>query len=213
MAAAGGRGRRPRERLESYATRPWSESRVTRGAERCEVWLRGNTRPVAGLAAALAVAAAALLATVMAGGLPRWLGWPTALAALAALAGVVALGRAAGRPRLCRAGDTLEIRLSPSGAQRVPLAAVECVFRGTEPLAAGAADPPPRFRVGTLVVRFAERATEWRSRPTFRPWGNWDDGHAVIDGRWCEPLSRGTVERIASALVHAKRELPAEGGE
>ena len=181
------------------------------GDERCEVWLRGNTRPVAGLAAALAMVAAALVATVLGGGLPRWLGWPLAAAALAALAGLVAVGRAAGRPRLRRVGDQIEIRLSPTAVQRVPLGVVECVFRGTEPLATGAADAGPRFRVGTLVVRFAERATEWRSRPSFGPWGNWDDGHAVIDGRWCEPLTRETVERIAAALVQAKRNLPAEG--
>ena len=60
-------------------------------------------------------------------------------------------------------------------------------------------------RIGTLVVRFAERAVEWKARPAFRPWGTWDDGHVVIDGRWCEPLSRETVERIAAALLEAKR--------
>jgi hypothetical protein len=199
--------------MESYATRPGSESRVTRRAtEQREVWLRGNTRPVAGLATVIGIVAAAILPPVIAAGSPRWLVWAILGGAGAASAGLVAIGRAAARPRLIRAGEHLEIRLSPTAVERVPLDVVECVFRGTEPLSEGSGDAPPRFRVGTLVVRFAERAAAWRKRPTFGPWGTWDDGHAVIDGRWCEPLSRPTVERIAAALVEAKRQLTAERG-
>ena len=183
---------------------------MTRGHEHREVWLRGNTRPVAGLATLVGIAAAAILTPVVAAGAPGWLVWSILGGSVAAVAGLAAIGRAAARPRLSRAGDHLEIRLSPTAVERVPLDVVECVFRGTEPLAEGSGDAPPRFRVGTLVVRFAERAAEWRSRPAFRAWGSWDDGHAVIDGRWCEPLSRATVERIAAALVEAKRQLTAE---
>lgn len=184
---------------------------MTRGDDQREVWLRGNTRPVVGLAAAVALAAAALLAVAVGAGLPLWLVWLSAGGAGAACGTLVAIGWVAARPRLIRTGDQLEIRLAPLAIQRVPLEVVECVFRGTEPVGPGADHAEPRFRVGTLVIRFAERAVEWRSRPTFRAWGSWDDGHAVIDGRWCEPLSRPTVERIAAALVEAKQHLQTEG--
>ena len=174
-------------------------------SERREVWLRANVRPVAGLTVIVGLAAGAgALVSSLAGAAP-WLVWAVAGGGVGAVAVLAALGSVAGRSRLARVGDSLEVRLSPAAVERVPLAAVECIFRGTEPLAASG-DEQPRFRVGTLVVRFAERAAEWRTRPTFRPWGSWNDGHAVIDGRWCEPLSRETVERIAAALLEAKRQ-------
>ena len=174
-------------------------------SEQREVWLRANVRPVAGLAivVGLVAGAAALIASLT--GAAPWLVWAVATGGGGAVATLAALGRVAARPRLARAGDALEVRLAPAVVERVPLAVVECIFRGTEPLAGGG-DEQPRFRVGTLVVRFAERAAEWRSRPTFRPWGSWTDGHAVIDGRWCEPLSREKVQAIAAALLEAKRD-------
>lgn len=174
-------------------------------ALRREVWLRGNVRPALGLAAIVAVAAGvALTGCAAAGfGVAAWLVGAVAVVAVAAAA---LLARAAAMPRLSRIGDHLEIRLAPGPVERVPLAVVECLFRGSEPLPdPGDDEAGARFRVGTLVVRFAERATEWTQRPTFRPWGTWNDGHAVIDGRWCEPLSRETVERIAADLLAAKR--------
>jgi len=167
---------------------------------------------VAGLAIATAVAAAAALALIPLVGWPGWFVWAVASLAAAAAAALAAIGWAAARPRLTLAGDRLEIRLHPLATERVPLDVVECVFRGTEPLAGGPADAEPAFRVGTLVVRFAERAAEWRSRETFRPWGTWSDGHAVIDGRWCEPLSGAAIERVAAGLIEAKRRLADGGG-
>lgn len=112
------------------------------------------------------------------------------------------------QPRLARVGSAIEVRLAPGQVERVPLEIVECIFRGSDPvLRLGDSASNPRYRVGTVVVRLAERATQWHGRPTFRQWGTWDDGHVVIDGRWCEPLTRETVQRIASRLLEAKREV------
>ena len=178
-------------------------------AERREVWLRGNVRPVAGLAVITIIIAAAAALGFAAAGL-GWAAWLAGGSAAAVLAAAAVVAGAAAAPRLACAGDRLEIRLAPGRLERVPLEVVECVFRGSELLReSGGDEASPRLRVGTLVVRFAERATEWKARPAFRPWGTWDDGHAVIDGRWCEPLSRETVQRIAAALVEAKREAVA----
>jgi len=182
---------------------------VKRGGDHREVWLRGNLRPVLALAAAAVALAAVGLGSLVLAGAPAW-----GLAAVAGVAGVVlgavaAVAAVAANPRLSRDGESLVLCLSPGRIERVPLEVVECIFRGTEPLgaAAGAAADEPRGRVGTLVVRFAERDGRWHERTTFHPWGTWADGHAVIDGRWCEPLTRETIERVAADLLAAKREV------
>ena len=60
-------------------------------------------------------------------------------------------------------------------------------------------------RVGTLVMRVAERAADWQARPTFVPWGTWSDGAIVFDGRWCAPLSVELARQLSGKLVAAKR--------
>jgi len=211
-AGSGGGPGRPTGRelaAESYASRQESESGIMEAAQRREVWLRGNIRPVAGLAVITAVAGAGAAAGAAAAGL-GWAVWLVGGSVAAILAAAAAVAQAAAAPRLARDGDRLEVRLAPGRVERVPLEVVECVFRGSELLPEHAPDEAsPRFRVGTLVIRFAERASAWKSRPAFRPWGTWDNGHAVIDGRWCEPLSRETVQRIAADLLAAKRAVSA----
>ncbi len=181
-----------------------SESGVGRtGGAPAEVWLRANHRPVLGLVigAGIALAVVGFLLAAVAPG--------PAVAVVTGLVavGLIALAAVALRPRLTRRGDRLEVRLTPLGVERVPLELVECLFRGSEPLpAAGDEHAPPQYRVGTLVVRLAERAEAWRRRPTLRPWGGWEDGHITIDGRWCEPLTRERVGQIAERLIAAKRQ-------
>ena len=173
-------------------------------ARRTEVWLRGNLRPTVGVAAVAACLAAVVALAVALTGAPLW----TALVAAVVLGAVaVPFAVVAGRPRLARRGDELLVHLSPFVVRRVPLEVVECVFHGSQPLesAATAAAGPP-LRVGTLVLRLAERAVEWRERPTFTPWGTWQDGHIICDGRWCEPLTVEVARGVGSRLFEAKRE-------
>lgn len=184
-----------------------------------EVWVRGNVRPVLA-GGVVAVGGAALAAGVaVASGAPPAVAWSlVAVAGIAALL-AAALARAAAGLRVGRRGDALIVRLSPARIETVPLAVVECVFPGSRPLDgtvpehaeddAVTAGPPPTRRVGTLVIRFAERAAEWRERPTFAPWGTWHDGHAIVDGRWCEPLSAVVARRIGDRLLEAKRQASA----
>ena len=169
------------------------------------MWLRGNIRPVLG---------GAVLAAVIVAGL-AWLAlWPAAGSGLRILCGGLAAGVAAlvtlfvwvaAQPRLARRGDRLAVRLAPFTVHEVPLEVVECVFHGSQPL--DATPGVPSLRVGTIVVRLAERATEWRERPSFSPWGSWVDGHIVCDGRWCEPLSVDRARAISASLLEAKREV------
>lgn len=199
------------------------DSAGTRGKPRpgdAEIWLRGNVRPVLAVGATVCGGLAAALVAVATTAGPGAV-WPLAGALAAGLAVVAALLGVAAGPRLGRRGPVLLVRLSPWTTAEVPLAVVECVFPGSQPLAGpvlrevhaagnGAAEGAgPSRRVGTLVIRFAERAREWRERPTFAPWGTWHDGHAIIDGRWCEPLSAELARTISQRLLEAKREASA----
>ncbi|MCX7432139.1 MAG: hypothetical protein NTY17_14240 [Planctomycetia bacterium] len=126
----------------------------------------------------------------------------------AGLVGVLAY--AAARPRLERVGGCLRVRLSPTAVEDVPLDAVECFFQGSNPIdRSGELTCGDRaaFRVNTLVMRLAERAADFSKRATFTPWGTWDDGYVVFDGRWCEPLSTDLARRLSRQLVEAKRTL------
>jgi hypothetical protein len=175
-----------------------------------EIWLRGNLRPVATLAAvALAVLGGLGMAVALTDSSPlvRWL---VVIGGGLAAASIVGLAVVAARPRLERVGDALRIRLSPTAVQEVPLAAVECFFPGSQPLAR---DGTPTcgdhaaFRVNTLVMRLAERAADYQQRATFTPWGTWDDGYVVFDGRWCEPLSAELSRQLSRQLLDARRLL------
>lgn len=176
-----------------------------------EVWLRGNIRVAGVLAGVVALLdAGALGAVLMAlrGGekSPGW--WVFVAVAAAAASGLMLLAWASSQPRLVRRGDSLLVRVSPLVRQEVPLEVIECFFPGSNPLDA---DGSPTcgeraaFRVGTLVIRLAERAVEYRSGVTFAPWADWNDSYIVLDGRWCEPLSPELVKSLSSRLVAAKR--------
>lgn len=173
-----------------------------------EVWLRSNLRPasllvaVAGLAGT-ALAVLAVWPATAAVARPLALGYAVVAAPLLALLAV-----AAAQPRLCRRGDVLRVRLAPLVAHDVPLEFVECFFMGSHLLPdPDGRDDRPAQRVGTLVMRIAERAASWQARPTFMPWGTWVEGAVVFDGRWCEPLSVDLARRLSGRLVEARREV------
>jgi hypothetical protein len=180
---------------------------------RAEIWVWGNPRPVICLAIAgllLAAALAAALVTVGGAMLPsRGVAVGSAAAVMIvalAAAGLLLFGGL--QPRLARRGGALVVRLQPLVAHEVPLEVVECVFPGSQPLPPRSHEPDadPDRRVGTIVIRLAERATAWRQRPTFSPWGTWEDGHIIIDGRWCQRLSPEFARGLGGRLVEAKRE-------
>ena len=179
-----------------------------------EIWLRGNLRPVAWLAALASVVAGGLIvaASLQASSLPYFL-LATAPFCGAAAGIVGTLASAAARPRLERVDDCLRVRLSPTTVEEVPLEAVECFFQGSNPIARSG-EPTcgdhAAFRVNTLVMRLAERFADYSKRPTFTPWGTWDDGYVVFDGRWCEPLSADLAKQLSRRLIDAKRSLSEE---
>jgi len=177
-----------------------------------EIWLRGNVRPAALLVAA-ALAAGTALAVLAILPATAAIARPAAIAyALVAGPLVAGLALAAVQPRLTRRGSVLSVRLAPLVAHDVPLEFVECFFMGSHVLPGiDGRDDLPGQRVGTLVMRIAERARAWQARPTFAPWGTWAEGAVVFDGRWCEPLSVELARRLSSRLVEAKREAAGHG--
>lgn len=187
-----------------------------------EVWLRGNLRvaTVLGAVALLldAVAMACVLVAVLHGG-PSAPWWGAAAISGVAAGAAFLLAWAAARPRLEREGTSLVVRVSPLVQETVPLDIVECFFPGSNAIDAEGAPTggeDAAFRVGTLVIRLAERALDHRERETFRPWVTWDDGSIVLDGRWCEPLTPALARELGARLVAAKRSMrdatPAGGG-
>jgi hypothetical protein len=183
-------------------------------AGRCDTWLRGNVRPGLGLVLLAAAAAGIGLAVAGALGAPRRLLIAVGGAGATAVVAAGTLAWAAARPRLMVRGSAVRVRLAPLATHDVPLEFVECVFLGSRPLAGDtdAAEPDPAGRVATLVMRIAERATAWQSRPTIAAWGSWQDGHVVFDGRWCEPLTVDLARDVARRLLEAKRGCSAAGG-
>jgi hypothetical protein len=176
-----------------------------------EIWLRGNLRPVVWLALVEAVVAGGLIAAaaLRASSLQYLLLVAVPFCGMAAcIVGVLAF--AAARPRLERVGGCLRVRLSPTAVEDVPLDVVECFFQGSNPIdrsGGPTCGDHAAFRVNTLVMRMAERAADFSKRATYTPWGTWDDGYVVFDGRWCEPLSADLARRLSRQLVDAKRTL------
>ena len=197
----------------SYETQFNRESTMTyRCEETEEVWLKGNLRPVVGLALTTIVAAFVCSAVVIVWDASPLVGWLLAglLAGTASI--VVTLAAIAWRPRLSYRQGMLRVRLSPLVLHEVPLESVECFFLGSSAVDSGRKTAVTR-RVGTLVMRIADRSIAWQERPTFTPWGQWKEGAVVFDGRWCEPLSIGVARGLSAKLVDAKRATDGGGGE
>ncbi|MBU6276409.1 MAG: hypothetical protein KGQ61_07225 [Planctomycetes bacterium] len=189
------------------------------------VWLRANPRPVWLIAAAqwggLAIAWLLVAGLV---GWPPFGPWSGAAVGAAALAAVLAtavgiIARAALLPRVERRGERLRVRVAPGRTADLPIAALECFFLGSDALAGEPSVSPATHRVGTLVIRCAERdaaacAALVEGAPVggdgargTTAWGRWQDGAVVLDGRWCEPLSVDLARRLSGLLVEARRDV------
>lgn len=175
-------------------------------------WLRANLR-LAGLLAA--VASFLLLSSLTVCGIAVWNSGGISVFAflcsavigiLACIIGYVAFTAKQGRVFL--EDSELLVRLGPASIERLPLDAVECFFLGSR-LLDRSGDPvtseEAAFRVGTLVIRVAERYGHLASGRR-GPWARWEDGYLVVDGRWSEPLAVETLRRINGRLAVAKRQ-------
>lgn len=124
---------------------------------------------------------------------------------LGSLAVIGMLGKHYRQPRLARDGDELLVYLKSGAPYRLPLEVVECFFLGaTDGNVPGGSGHGGK--VSALVVRLAERATDWHERPVKPSLGKWDEGYVRVYGAWCERLCMGLVGRLNTKLREAQRE-------
>ena len=176
-----------------------------------ECWLKPNRRVLA--VASGFMVALALILSLLAGG---WGGsnpvvrWLLAGASAWAWVRVVLLVLHACRPRLAYGQGQLQVFLRQLKPLTVPVAQVECFFLGQADsmitAAAGNETQDPGAKTRTIVVRLAEAATDWKTRPVREDLGRWADGYITIRGTWCEPITPELVKSLNSRLVKIHRQ-------
>jgi len=169
-----------------------------------QAWLRPNRRvlTLAMILPALLVLVGGGMALTCDSTSPLLIAWVAIVAVGLALIGM--LLRQLTQPRLAQERDELLVYLKRGAPFRLPLPVVECFFLGATNAklpAAGEGDG----KISALVIRLAERATDWHERPVKKSLGEWDEGYVRIKGAWCEPLSLDLVNRLNRQLREAQR--------
>ena len=176
-----------------------------------EVWLLPNRRAV--LMSMLLPAIAGLIGLLLVCGVVAPLAFPWLrivgglVLSLAAIA-MLAMYQQLRRPRLAYDDHRLMIHLAPGPPIAVPLEHVECFLLGQGP-AFLPGKQPDGVETVTVVIRLAEKATDYARRDVKPALGAWCDGHVTIRGTWCEPLDESVVRRLNRRLAEVNRELAA----
>ncbi len=173
-----------------------------------QVWLRPNRRAV--LMAAVPSALVGGIGLVLATGLIVSLNfvWLRIVGSLLTiLAGCVSFAMIdqLRRPRLAYDDGQLLVDLRSGPAIPIPLEHVECFLLGQGP-AYLPGDSSKRAETATVVVRLAEKATDYARRDVKPALGQWCDGNVTIRGTWCEPLDVSVVNRLNRRLAEVNRE-------
>jgi hypothetical protein len=171
-----------------------------------EIWLRTNRRVLflGMILPAVLISIGLILALdvgLNGGTWLRVLGWTMTIGGLLLL-GLIAVQLKL--PRLAYADRQLLVYVQSGGPVRVPVECVECFFfssgRGQLPGPEGSKLP-----VRNLVMRIAEKATDYQHRNVKATLGRWDDGYVTIHGAWCEPLTLKVVQQLNARLAEAHR--------
>ena len=175
-----------------------------------EIWLRTNRRAIA---AALFASAVPMAAGLLLWGLPASsAGWVRTLGMILAVgsaSAIVELLRRLRRPRIARLGNELLFYLRAGRPLGVPLEFVEGFLLGQGPsyLPGG---KPDASQSSTVVIRLADRATEFAKRDVRRSLGSWCNHYVTIRGTWCEPLSVALVTQLNQRLADARAQTTKE---
>ncbi len=113
-------------------------------------------------------------------------------------------------PRVAYADGTVFFYFGRAEPVEVPLATVECFFLGQGPWGQSPLGMPRtlgQVQTANVIVRLAERATDWQARKTPGNLATWSDGYITIRGAWCEPISLDLVQRLNHDLAEAKRDV------
>jgi hypothetical protein len=172
-----------------------------------EIWLHTNRRAIAfalvGPALGLIVALLLVLYEVIAQWSAAWVLWVAGVLAIlsALLAGLITWQFQ--RPRIAREADELLFYLQSGPPLRVPVAVVEGFLLGQGPSYLHHKRPDESI-AATIVVRLAERASDFAQRDTKPALGTWCNHYVTIRGTWCEPLTLALVTRLNSRLAEAQ---------
>lgn len=173
-----------------------------------ETWLRRNTR-LLWLAMTLPVVLGIVGATLLAvsGNSDHGTTASNVAFALLAISGA-ALGFLAwqmARPRLAYDRGHLLLNLRSGGPIRVPIDVVEGFLLGQGPSYLPGKEAH-KLETSTLVIRLAERATEWEYVEVKPALASWCHHYVTIRGTWCEPLNVDLVNRLNARLAVVSRE-------
>jgi len=177
-----------------------------------EVWLRANRRIVLAnmlVPGLLCIAGALIGSQIFGWPQSTWLRGLGLIVCDVSLLWLLSLLWQLSRPRLAREDGELLIYLRHGAPIRVPLEVVECFLMG---YASSFVKGPvaERSHATTIVVRLAERAREWQHVDVEPSLGSWCDGHVVLRGTWCEPLSLDVVNRLNRRLAEVQRSTTAQ---
>lgn len=171
-----------------------------------EVLLKPNLRalvPVALALALLLLVGAALLVVAILGGGVLWYVLGGGLLA-AGVFGEVAVWQWARQPRLGYEKGELLVYMRRGEPWRVPIDLVECFFLGQFPAAPEQA--PGEVPAVAVIVRLAEKATDYHEREVQPALGRWHEGYITVRGNWSEPLSLERVKEMNAQLTRIHRE-------
>jgi hypothetical protein len=172
-----------------------------------EIWLRTNVRAL--LLGAVLPSAAGLFGLILLLGLPghepaAWMRGLGTVLLLAAAALILALLWQMRQPRLAYADGHLLVWLRAGAPIRMPVEVVECFWLSQTPsLLPGKRHA--RTETAAVVIRIADRATEWRHQEVKPQLGKWCEGYITIRGTWCEPLSIQLIDRLNRRLAEVSR--------
>ena len=180
-----------------------------------DVWLKPNQRALtASIVMPLAIiVVAALMLTNVLGNVHWVIQGVTGGLALVSVFAVVVLVKWFCHPRLAYEDGVLLVNLNAGPALKVPIDLVEVFFAGQSDShmpktvqQTNSVTPESR----TIVVRLAERATQYHSRTVMPRLGSWEHGYIVVRGTWCEPINREVIKRLNKQLVAAHRVVRGE---
>ena len=194
---------------EEIRVAPLSNSK----SEKREIWIRGNRRAFTAVlipVLLLFIAAVACL-TPLVGELHLFLRVTAGILAGFSLVVISSLVYWIFRPLLAYKDGNLLIYLNPPHVIKVPIELVEVFFAGQSEIFMPSPKTPKPDEVPSesrnIVVRLAERATDYHERKVKPIFGQWEDGYIVIRGTWIEPINKETFRFLNRSLVTAHRSL------
>ncbi len=135
------------------------------------------------------------------------------LAALFSLLVIISLGLLAIQPRMAYQQQHLLVYLGAARPFRLPIEVVEVFFLGQAPSMVHREGDPFDDQgptTSTIVVRLAEKASEWQHRDVRPMLGHWCEGYITLRGTWCQPITEELVKTLNHRLVEVKREQKRE---